>query len=145
MKAKLISRYHIDMLINNSESKKPIDCLRILLIFMLFKSLQCNIKTYIKTLLRLLLVKSLSKNHMVTSSCYQCWLIDKRIYLSNSSKNCLFLLIRKTETMIHILLLLRQLKNIIFYKFVKVMIDALNFEKVILNVIICYYSFLGYY
>ena len=80
IKAELSSRHPNDTLAGGSESKRAVDWPGMLLIRMTFESLRRDIKTYIKELLRLLLVKSLGQSHVAVSSCYQRRLVNRCIY-----------------------------------------------------------------
>ena len=82
IKAKITSRHPNNTLVGNLKSKKAIDWPIILLICVTFESLQRNIKTHIKGLLRLLLVKSPGQNYIATSSCYWRQFVNKKMYLS---------------------------------------------------------------
>ena len=104
---------------------------------MTFELLQRDIKTYIKGLLRLLLVKSPGQSHVATSSYYQHRLIDKRMYPSVWSQNCLFPPIGKVTTMRFLSMQSTHKNSILHYKAVKVTINIPNFAKVIVNVIVC--------
>lgn len=64
--------------------------------------------------------------------------------LPQRNTKCLFVLIRKTATIICYLSLQSNFKdNILYYKTVKVTINALNFAEVILNIVAYLYGLLG--
>lgn len=136
-----MSNHHIDILTSGSESKKSVDWPRILLILVSFESLRRDIKAYVKGLFHLPLVESPGRSHVATSSCYQRRLVDRRMYPSVWSRNCLFPPIGKAEAMIHISSLSRRLIKIVLYKPVKITIDAPDFAEVILDVVVCHPTF----
>ena len=138
IKAKLTNRHPDDTLAGSLESKKPVDWLRILLILVTFESVQCDIKIYIKRLLCLLLDESPNQSYVAALSYYQRQLVNKRMYPSVWSQNCLFLLIEKATAMVCFSSLrLTREDSILHHKAVKVTINALDFAEVIINVIVC--------
>ena len=105
---------------------------------MTFESLQCNIKTHIKGLLRLLFVESPGQSHVAASSCYRRRLVDRRMYPSVWTQNCLFSPIGKATAMVRFLSPRPTHKDsILYYKVVKVTINAPKFTEVIVNLIVC--------
>ena len=107
------------ILADGLELKRPVDWPRILLIHVTFELLRRNIKIYNNGLLRLLLVESPGQSYVATSSYYRRQLVNRRMYPSVWSQNCLCLLIEKATAMA-----------------VKVMIEAPNFAEVIVDVIV---------
>ena len=143
IRAKLISRHYIDILTSGLKLKRPVDWPRILLIRVTFESLRRDIKTYIKGLLRLLLVKSPGQSHVAASSCSRRRLVNRRMYPSVWSRNCLFPTIGKATTMHFSSPRSTHEASILHHKAVKVTIDAPNFAEVIFDAVICHHGIPG--